>query len=125
MKGVIVMTLGERLKEIRTYCDMKQVEVAQKLGISPQALSSWEKDRNRPNPEDLIALSEVYDISIDELVGNPRRIGHKHLTLSKEEEAFVLWLRGLDEQGKSLLHLAMMPGMKIEGKKPKRKMVTA
>ena len=118
------MTLGERLRDIRLYCDLKQVEVAQKLGISSQALSSWEKDRNRPNPEDLIALSEIYNTSIDELVGNPHRISQK-LTLSKEEEALVLWFRGLDEQGKSLLRLAMVPGMKIEGKKPERKMVTA
>jgi transcriptional regulator with XRE-family HTH domain len=119
------MTLGERLKEARVYVGLKQAEVATRLGINYRTLSGWEHNVSRPSPEDLIALSEVYDISIDELVGNPRRIGHKHLTLSKEEEAFVLWLRGLDEQGKSLLHLAMMPGMKIEGKKPERKIVTA
>ena len=118
------MTIGERLRDIRIYHDLKQVEVAQKLGISSQAISSWEKDRNRPNPEDLIALSEVYNTSIDELVGNPHRISQK-LTLSKEEESLVLWFRGLDEQGKSLIRLAMMSGIKIENKTPKRKMVTA
>ena len=117
------MTLGERLRDIRLYCGLKQVEVAQKLKISSQALSSWEKDRNRPNPEDLIALSEIYNTSIDELVGNPHRISQK-LTLSKDEEQLVTWYRGLSEDSKALLYL-LMSGKFTLGKKPERKMVTA
>lgn len=65
------MTIGERLKEARIYCDLKQSEVAARMGISAQALSSWENDRNRPNPEDLLELSRIYEMPIDTLLGNP------------------------------------------------------
>jgi transcriptional regulator with XRE-family HTH domain len=65
------MTIGERLKEARKYCGETQADVAVKLGVSFQTLSSWENDRTRPNPEDLIVLSKIYGISIDVLLGVP------------------------------------------------------
>lgn len=117
------MTLGERLKEARIYAELKQAEVSARLGINYRTLSGWEHDVSRPNPEDLIALSEIYNTSIDELVGNPHRISQK-LTLSKDEEQLVTWYRGLSEDSKALLYL-LMSGKFTLGKKPERKMVTA
>jgi len=65
------MTLGERLKENRLYHDMKQAEVAQKLGINYRTLSGWENNVSRPTPEDLLRLSEIYETSVDSLLGKP------------------------------------------------------
>lgn len=63
------MTLGERLKEYRLYHDMKQAEVASKLGINYRTLSGWEHDVSKPSPEDLLLLSEIYETSVDSLLG--------------------------------------------------------
>lgn len=76
MKKTETYSLGERLKSARLYCGLTQQEVSSKMGISAQALSSWENNRNRPNPEDLIRLSAIYDMTIDALLGN----GDKKIT---------------------------------------------
>jgi transcriptional regulator with XRE-family HTH domain len=67
------MTLGERLKEARIYNDFKQAEVASMLGINFRTVSSWENNSTRPAPEDLLRLSRLYGVSVDELLGNPAR----------------------------------------------------
>ena len=54
------MTLGERMKEARLYCGMTQPEVAGKMGVTFQTISSWEKNRTSPTPQDLLQLSEIY-----------------------------------------------------------------
>jgi transcriptional regulator with XRE-family HTH domain len=71
MKGGTYMTLGERMKEARLYCGMTQPEVAGKLGVTFQTISSWEKNRTSPTPQDLLQLSEIYNTSMYDLLGKP------------------------------------------------------
>lgn len=63
------MTLGERLRDARTYQDLTQTEVAKKTGINNKTLSNWENDVSKPSPEDLLMLSKVYDTTLDYLFG--------------------------------------------------------
>lgn len=63
------MTLGERLREARIYRELTQTEVSRKSGINSKTLSNWEHDVSRPGPEDLLALSEIYETSVDSLLG--------------------------------------------------------
>ena len=48
---------------------MTQVEVAKLIGIDQTNISNWENDKTRPEYENLIKLSQIYDVSIDELLG--------------------------------------------------------
>lgn len=59
------MKIGEKLKEGRKEINMTQEEVAQILHVSRSTVSSWEINRTYPDIEMLVALSDLYDISLD------------------------------------------------------------
>lgn len=62
------MTLGERIAYYRGTLGLSQGELAEKLGVSRQAVSKWETDAGLPDLDRLIALSGLFDITLDELV---------------------------------------------------------
>ena len=51
MLYAIGMTLGKRIRKARKRLDMTQDELGQVFGISGQAVSQWERDQERPDPE--------------------------------------------------------------------------
>ena len=62
------MTLGERIAYYRGALGLSQGELAEKLGVSRQAVSKWVTDAGLPDLDRLIALSGLYNITLDELV---------------------------------------------------------
>ena len=62
------MNFGTQIKNLRTSKNLTQEEMAQSLGISRQAVSNWENDRNLPDIEMLIIISQTFSISLDELI---------------------------------------------------------
>lgn len=66
------MRLGELLKVNREKRKLTQSELAKKLHVTPQAVSKWEKGQAVPSIDNLLLLSDLYNISIDELIqGSP------------------------------------------------------
>ena len=63
------MNFGENFKNIRKQCGLSQQEVADKLQIKQSSVSDWENDVSRPDYEKLIALAELYDVTLYELLG--------------------------------------------------------
>ena len=61
-------TIGMRIAKARKDANMKQVEVAEKLKVSFQAVSSWERDEFVPDTWNLIELAKVLDVSVSSLV---------------------------------------------------------
>jgi len=61
--------LGIKLREARKKKGLKQIEAAQKLGISNGTLSGYERDYRDPDTEILKKMAELYDVSVDELLG--------------------------------------------------------
>lgn len=61
---------SSNLKEARLKKGLSQNAVAEKLNISRQAISRWETGKGMPDINTLPMLSELYDISIDELLGH-------------------------------------------------------
>ena len=59
---------GEKLRNHRKSLKMSQEEVADKIGISPQAVSKWENGDCLPDCYNLKLLSEIYKISLDVLL---------------------------------------------------------
>lgn len=62
------LTLGKRISVLRKQLGMKQEELAEKMGVSPQAVSKWENDQTCPDISLLLELSQVLGISSDELL---------------------------------------------------------
>lgn len=62
------MDIGSRLKEHRTAKHFTQEEVAAKLNVSRTTISSWETGRTFPDIEKLVYLSNLYDLSLDQLI---------------------------------------------------------
>lgn len=67
------MNFGENFKNIRKQCGLSQQEVADKLQIKQSSVSDWENDVSRPDYEKLIALSDLYDVTLYELLGIDER----------------------------------------------------
>ena len=64
------MTLGEKIYKLRTEQNLSQGDLAEKLEVSRQSVSKWENGVATPDLDKIIKLSEVFGITIDELVKN-------------------------------------------------------
>ena len=82
------MTLetANRLFELRKKHNLSQEELAEKLGVSRQAVSKWERSEASPDTDNLIALAKIYDLSLDELVFGEREENNKGADESSAEE---------------------------------------
>ena len=63
------MMFGEKIQMYRKQLKMSQEELAQKLLVSRQTISLWEKDQTVPTIENLIRLREIFGVSVDEILG--------------------------------------------------------
>ena len=59
---------AKRLFEYRKANGFSQEELAEKIGVSRQAISKWERGESSPDTENLIALSRLYNVTIDEMI---------------------------------------------------------
>ena len=64
------MTMGAKIKQLRSKKGLSQEKLAEKLNVSRSAVAKWEADGGIPEIDNLLQLSLVFGISIDELVGN-------------------------------------------------------
>lgn len=60
--------------ELRTKNGLSQDELAERLFVTRQAVSRWENGETVPNTETLKLLSKVFDVSINTLLGSPRKL---------------------------------------------------
>lgn len=68
------MELANKLKLCREQSGLSQASVADKLNISRQSISKWENGRSYPDIDNLILLSDLYQVSIDELLRENDRL---------------------------------------------------
>ena len=67
------MTFAQKLKELRNRAGMSQEKLAERVGVSRQAITKWETDKGAPEMENLLALSDLFGVSVDELLGREAR----------------------------------------------------
>lgn len=77
------MKFGDRLKEIRKAKGQSQKELGDLLELGQTTIANYEKNIRFPNPETLIQIANIYDVSIDRLVG--RTLQFSKELLSHEE----------------------------------------
>lgn len=62
------MNLGTQIKKYRMALSLSQEQLAQKVFVSRQSISNWENDKTYPDIKSLILLSELFGISLDQLI---------------------------------------------------------
>ncbi len=65
----MTLEMANRLTALRKEKGLSQEELADKLGISRQAVSKWERAEASPDTDNLITLSKLYGVTLDELIG--------------------------------------------------------
>lgn len=68
------MNTKDVLKNIRVKNNLTQDEMAEKLSVTRQAVSRWENGDSTPNIETLKQISIAFDVSINTLLGSPRKL---------------------------------------------------
>ncbi|MGO4540683.1 helix-turn-helix domain-containing protein [Paenibacillus sp. 2TAB19] len=89
------MNIGDRIAQLRIVRDWTQELTAAKLGISRASLSHYEKNRREVSNELLAKFADLYEVTIDYLVGRtliPKQV------LTEEIRSFVDRLELTDEQ---------------------------
>ena len=63
------MTFGENLIRLRRQQGLSQEQLGMRIGVSRQTVSKWELNDTTPEMEKLIALADLFGLSLDELTG--------------------------------------------------------
>lgn len=71
---VIIIETKNVIFELRTANGLSQDELAEKVFVTRQAVSRWENGETIPNTETLKLLSKLFDVSINTLLGSPRKL---------------------------------------------------
>ena len=64
------MKFHEKLYTLRKEADMTQTDLAEKLNVSRQAVSRWEMGTAMPDIDNLIAISDLFNVTLDDLLKN-------------------------------------------------------
>ncbi|MCM3609668.1 helix-turn-helix domain-containing protein [Planomicrobium sp. MB-3u-38] len=78
------MIFSERLKTEREKMGWSQTELAEKIHVSRQSVSKWETGKSLPSIEVLIDLSDLFGITIDEMLRSDRELKEKVIQDSKQ-----------------------------------------
>lgn len=62
------MQIGDKIKLLRTENQLTQNDLAKKLNVSSQAISNWERHKGYPDIDNIINISDMFDVSLDELI---------------------------------------------------------
>lgn len=90
------MRFEERLLEIRKSCGMSQEALAEKVGVSRQAVSKWETGEALPDYAKLIALADTLEVSLDDLCGREPRVENMPTTVTENpEKKQKVWVTAL------------------------------
>lgn len=91
--------LGERIKKQREIKELNQKQLADMLGISPSTVGMYEQNRRSPDKDMLLKLAEIFNVSVDYLLGTTKPkpstqdSGHKYKDvndiLSKAKEQLI------------------------------------
>lgn len=82
------MDFGDRLKQIRTSQGLSQEQLAEKIGVSRQAITKWETKRGLPDVENMIILAEIFKMTLDDLVLQEKQLQEKETEVFESETIY-------------------------------------
>lgn len=90
--------MANRLYELRKANNLSQEELAEKIGVSRQAVSKWERSESSPDIDNLIELAKIYNISLDELINGDDVISGNDIKKESSEQISLT-----DDEGQTVL----------------------
>ena len=100
----MTIEIADRLVKLRKKNGYSQEELADKLGLSRQAVSKWERAEASPDTDNLICLAKLYGVSLDELLSTDEDVE----TIVKEQ------VKEEPQQEKEGIHIVDDEGNKME-----------
>lgn len=85
--------IGTRLRDVREQHNLSQTVLAEKLGMTQKAISSWENDRTYPRMQQLLDLCRIYDCTLEYLTGTKQ---HDSKDVTYDDIVAKLWDFDLD-----------------------------
>lgn len=67
-KGVLIMNIADRIQNLRKVKGISQEELADKVGVTRQAVSKWESEQSTPDVEKIIIMSDYFEVTTDYLL---------------------------------------------------------
>lgn len=96
------MNVGEKIKKIRKMAGMTQEDLAEKINVSRQTISKWEKEISSPDLDSAIALCELFEISLDDFLKGGRSVKEEKISLEdmikinrRNQKMTILLISGL------------------------------
>ncbi|WP_080800590.1 helix-turn-helix domain-containing protein [Arabiibacter massiliensis] len=89
------MEIGRHIKRHRTERGLSQDDLAAKIYVSRQTISSWENDKTYPDIESLLLLSVLFDVTVDELIKGDMEMMKEAIEQDRKKmDAFALVMMG-------------------------------
>lgn len=82
----------EKLTSLRKEYGITQQELAEKLGVSRQAVSSWERGTAAPSTENLVRIGKLFGVSVDALVNDDVQLQAESTVLTAVAEEDTKWI---------------------------------
>ena len=84
------MNFSEKIKAIRKKQNLTQEQFAEKIFVSRNAVAKWESNRGYPDIQNLITISELFGISLDDLIKNDKKLKNKIILDSASKKWHIL-----------------------------------
>ncbi|ASY48308.1 hypothetical protein N507_1124 [Lacticaseibacillus rhamnosus DSM 14870] len=82
------MQFSDKLKQARQQHHLTQMQVGTQLHVSAKTISSWENGRSFPDISTLVSISDLYQISLDQLLREDQDIVQHYETISKQAQRY-------------------------------------
>ena len=92
-----------RIEELRKKMGLSQEDLAKKLNMTQQRISSYEKGKREPDLETLKLFADFFHVSTDYLIGKTEFPNHEKINIDEADIAFYNCLKGLNETNKQIL----------------------
>ena len=84
------MSLGEKIRAMRQQASLSQEQLAEKLNVSRQAITKQETGKGIPDIANLIAISDEFDLSLDQLIKDDIAVKKKVISDSSSKKWHIL-----------------------------------
>ena len=84
------MEFSSKIREVRKKENLTQEEFAEKIFVSRNAVAKWETNRGYPDIQNLITISDVFGISLDELIKEDNNVKNKIIAESSSKKWHIL-----------------------------------